>query len=157
LLAPTLSAGDIVIMDNLPAHKGAAVRQIIEATGAELRFLPPYSPDLNPIELVFPKLKGHLRKAAERTVGGLWDRIGKALDAFTPGMRQLLPPRWLRFMLTAKRSRPTSRAWRLPQLQGGGRLGRSRDLNSSCRATIRMRVRVASARDVPEGPDHCLT
>jgi transposase len=84
LLAPTLSAGDIVIMDNLPAHKGAAVRQIIEATGAELRFLPPYSPDLNPIELVFPKLKGHLRKAAERTVGGLWDRIGKALDAFTP-------------------------------------------------------------------------
>jgi transposase len=84
LLAPTLSAGDIVIMDNLPAHKGAAVRQIIEATGAELRFLPPYSPDLNPIELVFPKLKGHLRKAAERTVGDLWDRIGKALDAFTP-------------------------------------------------------------------------
>ena len=70
-------------MDNLPAHKGEVVRKLIEARGAELRFLPPYSPDLNPIELVFPKLKGHLRKAAERTVGALWDRIGQVLDHFT--------------------------------------------------------------------------
>jgi transposase len=71
-------------MDNLPVHKSDAVRKLVEARGAELRFLPPYSPDLNPIELVFPKLKTILRKAAERTVGGLWDRIGIALDAFTP-------------------------------------------------------------------------
>ena len=84
LLGPTLRQGDIVIMDNLPAHKGEVVRKLIEARGAELRFLPPYSPDLNPIELVFPKLKGHLRKAAERAVGALWDRIGHVLDEFTP-------------------------------------------------------------------------
>jgi len=84
ILCPTLSPGDIVIMDNLPAHKGEAVRKLIEAKHAELRFLPPYSPDLNPIELVFPKLKGRLRKAAERTIGALWDRIGQVLDDFTP-------------------------------------------------------------------------
>jgi transposase len=83
-LCPTLSPGDIVIMDNLSAHKGEAVRKLIEDQGAELRFLPPYSPDLNPIELVFPKLKGHLRKAAERTINTLWDRIGLVLDEFTP-------------------------------------------------------------------------
>jgi len=84
VLGPTLSQGDIVIMDNLPAHKGDAVRQLIEARGATLRFLPPYSPDLNPIELAFSKLKTLLRKAAERTMGALWDRIGQVLDAFTP-------------------------------------------------------------------------
>ena len=84
VLGPTLSPGDIVIMDNLPAHKGDVVRQLIEARGATLRFLPPYSPDLNPIELAFSKLKTLLRKAAERTIGALWDRIGQVLDAFTP-------------------------------------------------------------------------
>ncbi len=84
ILGPTLKPGDIVIMDNLPAHKGEAVRQAIEATGATLMLLPPYSPDLNPIELAFSKLKALLRKAAERTVGALWDRIGQVLDAFTP-------------------------------------------------------------------------
>ena len=84
VLGPTLSPGDIVVMDNLPAHKGEAVRQLIEATGSTLRFLPPYSPDLNPIELAFSKLKTLLRKAAERTVDALWDRIGQVLDAFTP-------------------------------------------------------------------------
>ena len=84
ILGPTLSQGDIVIMDNLPAHKGDAVRQLIEARGATLKFLPPYSPDLNPIELVFAKLEVLLRKAAERTVGALWDRIGAVLDACTP-------------------------------------------------------------------------
>lgn len=84
VLGPTLAAGDLVVMDNLPAHKGETVRRLIEARGATLLFLPPYSPDLNPIELAFAKLKALLRKAAERTVGALWDRIGDVLDAFTP-------------------------------------------------------------------------
>ncbi len=84
VLAPTLEAGDIVIMDNLPAHKPAAVRAAIEQAGAELRFLPPYSPDFNPIENAFAKLKAILRKAATRTIGELWDTIAAALDAFTP-------------------------------------------------------------------------
>ena len=81
---PTLTPGDIVVMDNLPAHKGDKVRELIQARGAKLLLLPPYSPDLNPIEMAFSKLKGLLRKAAERTVGGLWDRIGLLLDDFTP-------------------------------------------------------------------------
>ena len=84
VLCPTLTEGDIVVMDNLPAHKGDAVRKLIEARGAKLLFQPPYSPDLNPIELAFAKLKALLRKAAERTVGALWDRIGQVLAAFTP-------------------------------------------------------------------------
>jgi len=83
-LRPTLSPGDIVVMDNLPAHKNAAVRQLIEAAGAELRFLPAYSPDLNPIEQAFSKLKAHLRKAQERSIDALWQRIGKLLDLFQP-------------------------------------------------------------------------
>jgi transposase len=84
VLGPTLHDGDLVVMDNLPAHKGVAVRKRIEAKGAKLVFLPPYSPDLNPIELLFAKLKTLLKKAAERTVGSLWDRIGNVLDEFTP-------------------------------------------------------------------------
>jgi transposase len=84
-LVPTLQPGDIVVMDNLPAHKGPAVRQIIEAAGAELRYLPPYSPDLNPIEQAFAKLKAHLRKAQERTLDTLWPRIGLLIDLFRPG------------------------------------------------------------------------
>ena len=84
VLAPTLRPGDIVVMDNLPAHKGERVRELIETRGAIRLLLPPYSPDLNPIELVFAKFKTGLRKAAERTVGGLWDRIGQLLDDFTP-------------------------------------------------------------------------
>ena len=84
VLAPTLSPGDIVVMDNLGAHKVKGVRQAIEAAGAELRYLPPYSPDLNPIELAFAKLKALLRSAAARTVDELWDAIGQLLDAFTP-------------------------------------------------------------------------
>ena len=83
-LIPTLQPGDIVVMDNLPAHKGGTVRQIIEAAGAELRYLPAYSPDLNPIEQGFAKLKAHLRKAQERTIDTLWQRIGKLLDLFQP-------------------------------------------------------------------------
>ena len=84
VLAPTLQPGDIVILDNLPSHKGDKVRELIEAKGAARLLLPPYSPDLNPIEMAFAKLKALLRKAAERTVGALWDRIGQILDAFTP-------------------------------------------------------------------------
>ena len=84
MLAPVLRPGDIVIMDNLPAHKVAGVREAIEACGAELRYLPPYSPDLNPIEQAFAKLKALLRKAAERTKDGLWGAIGQLLDLFSP-------------------------------------------------------------------------
>jgi transposase len=84
ILAPTLAVGDIVIMDNLAAHKVAGVREAIEAAGAELRYLPPYSPDLNPIEQAFAKLKALLRKAAERSLDALWRRIGELLSAFTP-------------------------------------------------------------------------
>ena len=84
MLVPTLKAGDIVIIDNLGSHKGKAVRRAIRAAGAKLFFLPPYSPDLNPIEQVFAKLKTLLRKAAERTVETTWKRIGTLLEAFSP-------------------------------------------------------------------------
>lgn len=83
-LVPTLTPGDIVVLDNLSSHKVAGVREAIEAAGASLRYLPPYSPDLNPIELLFAKLKALLRKAAEREIEALWKRIGKLLDAFSP-------------------------------------------------------------------------
>ena len=82
VLVPTLRPGDIVVMDNLPAHKSEAVRRRVERAGAELRLLPPYSPDLNPIEMAFAKLKAILRKAAERTLDGLWDAIASALPQF---------------------------------------------------------------------------
>ena len=81
-LVPTLRPGDIVIIDNLPAHKRNEVREIIQAAGATLRYLPPYSPDLNPIEQSFAKLKSYLRKHKERTIPDLYDRIGRALDTF---------------------------------------------------------------------------
>ena len=84
VLAPTLQDGDIVILDNLGSHKGSEVRRLIQARGASLLFLPPYSPDLNPIELAFAKLKARLRKAAERSIENLWNRIGTELDSFTP-------------------------------------------------------------------------
>jgi transposase len=74
----------IVVMDNLSSHKRAAARAMIEARGAELRFLPPYSPDFNPVEMAFAKLKALLRKAAERTVDALWSTIGRLVDIFTP-------------------------------------------------------------------------
>ena len=83
-LVPELRPGDIVVMDNLSSHKGPKVRALIEAAGAELLFLPPYSPDFNPIENAFAKLKALLRKAAERTVAGLWRAIGKIVDLFSP-------------------------------------------------------------------------
>lgn len=84
VLAPTLRRGDVVVMDNLPAHKSIAVRETIEAAGAVLLFLPPYSPDFNPIELAFAKIKALLKKAAARTLPALWDAIRDAIDAVTP-------------------------------------------------------------------------
>ena len=84
VLVPTLRPGDIVIMDNLGSHKVTGVREAIEARGAALLYLPPYSPDLNPIEQAFAKLKQLLRSAAERTVEGLWTAIGQLLDRFSP-------------------------------------------------------------------------
>lgn len=83
-LVPTLRAGDIVVMDNLQSHKVRGVREAIESVGARLAYLPPYSPDLNPIELVFAKLKWLVRSAGERTVQGLWQLLGRLLDAFPP-------------------------------------------------------------------------
>jgi transposase len=84
VLLPTLKPGDIVILDNLGSHKGKAVRRLIRSTGAKLIFLPKYSPDLNPIEQVFAKLKHLLRKCAARTVETLCAAIGQLLHAFTP-------------------------------------------------------------------------
>jgi transposase len=83
-LVPTLKRGDTVIMDSLPVHKVAGVRELIEAAGAMLRYLPKYSPDLNPIEQAFSKLKAHLRKAAERTIPRLYRRIGALTATFSP-------------------------------------------------------------------------
>lgn len=84
ILVPTLAPGDIVVMDNLPAHKLPAVRRAIQAIGAQLFLLPPYSPDMNPIEMAFAKLKTLLRQQPERTIEGLWKRIGELLGAFLP-------------------------------------------------------------------------
>jgi transposase len=83
-LVPELAPGDVVVMDNLPAHKVKGVREAIEGAGATLLFLPPYSPDFNPIELAFAKLKALLRGAAARTIPALWAAIAAALDRFTP-------------------------------------------------------------------------
>jgi transposase len=84
VLAPTLKRGDIVVVDNLGSHKNPKVRQAIKAANARLLFLPKYSPDLNPIEMAFAKLKARLRKAAERSTDALWSRIGEVLDDFSP-------------------------------------------------------------------------
>ncbi len=84
ILVPTLRPGDLVVMDNLACHKSVAVRQAIEAAGARAVYLPPYSPDLNPIENAYSKVKSILRKAAERTVEGLWSLAGRLHDYFAP-------------------------------------------------------------------------
>ena len=84
-LAPTLNRGDVVIMDNLAAHKSPKAEAAIRARGAWVLFLPPYSPDLNPIEMAFAKLKAHLRARAIRTIDALWQAIGDVCDLFTPG------------------------------------------------------------------------
>ena len=83
-LVPTLKRGEIVLMDNLPVHKIAGVAEAIEGAGATLIYLPKYSPDLNPIELAFSKLKAHLRKAAEHTIPRLFRRIGRVVSDFSP-------------------------------------------------------------------------
>lgn len=83
VLVPVLKQGDLVILDNLPAHKVAGVRERVEAAGAKLLYLPPYSPDLNPIEQAFSKFKALLRKAALRSIPALWDKIGQLLCTFT--------------------------------------------------------------------------
>ena len=83
-LVPTLNGGDVVIMDNLAAHKSTAAEKAIRARGAWILFLPPYSPDLNPIEMAFAKLKAHLRAKAVRTVDALWQEIGHICDLFAP-------------------------------------------------------------------------
>jgi transposase len=83
VLVPTLKPGDIVVMDNLPAHKPAGIREAIERAGATLSFLPPYSPDFNPIENAFSKLKALLRARAERTIPALWNAVGSIVDLFT--------------------------------------------------------------------------
>ncbi len=84
ILLPTLTPGDIVVMDNLPAHKLPAVRKAIEMAGATVMFLPPYSPDFNPIEMAFSKIKTHLRAVAARSRPDLWDAIRDAINAVTP-------------------------------------------------------------------------
>jgi transposase len=83
-LAPALQPGDLVIMDNLASHKVAGVREALRNVGAEVLYLPPYSPDFNPIEQAFSKLKTLIRKAKQRTMEGLWDTCGKLLDHFSP-------------------------------------------------------------------------
>jgi transposase len=84
VLVPTLKPGDIVVADNLPAHKVGGVREAIEAAKATLLYLPPYSPDFNPIEKAFAKFKAYLRKIAARTVDALWDAVADAVHTFTP-------------------------------------------------------------------------
>jgi transposase len=84
-LVPTLRPGDVVVMDNLAVHKRAGVATALEAAGARALYLPPYSPDLNPIEQAFAKLKASLRQAGERTVEGLWRLLGRLLDEFEAG------------------------------------------------------------------------
>lgn len=84
VLLPTLQAGDVVVMDNFPAHKTSGVRDAIERAGAKLMFLPPYSPDFNPIENAFSKLKAMLRGRAERKIDALWDAVGALIPRFTP-------------------------------------------------------------------------
>jgi transposase len=98
VLIPTLKPDDIVVLDNLPAHKIAAVRAAIAKAGAQFFLLPPYSPDMNPIEMAFSKLKTLLRQAPERTRDGLWQRIGDLLDRFTPDecSNYFLDPRQVR-------------------------------------------------------------
>jgi transposase len=84
ILAPTLTPGDVVVMDNLSSHKGPRVRELVEAAGASVVYLPPYSPDLNPIELAFAKLKQLMRSAAHRTADALWADVQRMLDRITP-------------------------------------------------------------------------
>lgn len=107
-LVPTLRPGDIVVMYNIGSHKARTVKMAIREAAARLWFLPAYSPDLNPIEQVFAKLKTLLRKAEERTIDAVRERIGKLLTAFTPRVRQLLPQQRPSFSLSRKGSSAAS-------------------------------------------------
>ena len=109
MLAPTLRPGDIVVMDNLAVHKVAGVRQAVEACGAELRYLPPYSPDFNPIENAFAKLKAHVRKSAARTLDALERAAANALPQFTRRLRKLLRSRRIQLGLIGTCSRGSRR------------------------------------------------
>ena len=112
-LAPALDKGDVVIMDNLAAHKSKAAEKAIKARGAWILFLPPYSPDLNPIEMAFAKLKAHLRAKAVRTIDALWQEIGHICDLFEPAeMPKLLHRRWIWIQLSVRRSSAASAASR---------------------------------------------
>ena len=102
VLVPELAKGDVVIMDNLPAHKVSGVRTAIEEAGARLVYLPPYSPDFNPIEMAFSKLKALLRKAAARTITELWDTIAEAIDTFTSNECVAHPVPWTQVCLTRR-------------------------------------------------------
>ena len=84
VLVPTLAKGEVVILDNLGSHKGKSARNAIRAAGAHLLFLPPYSPDLNPIEMAFAKLKAHLRRIKARTIDALWRAVGSICDLYSP-------------------------------------------------------------------------
>lgn len=110
VLVPEPGRGDVVIMDNISSHKAPAARAAIQSVGATLLFLPPYSPDFNPIEQAFSKLKAHLRKAAERTIHGLWNAIGRILDLYSRRNAPTTSPPtdmvWCR--LIEKRYRPRS-------------------------------------------------
>ena len=103
-LAPTLDKGDVVIMDNLAAHKSKVAEKAIKARGAWILFLPPYSPDLNPIEMAFAKLKAHLRARAVSTIDALWQEIGRICDLFEPAECQNYR-RWIWIQLSVRRSR----------------------------------------------------
>ena len=101
-LLPTLRPGDVVVMDNLPAHKVTGMRQTIESSGAKLFYLPPYSPDLNPIEFAFSKLKSLLRKAAARTVRSLWKTVGNSLVPWRSGKEWSNPTKKLPHLASAR-------------------------------------------------------
>ena len=117
VLVPELRQADVVIMDNLPGHKRSIVRQLIEAAGARLLYLPPYRPDFNPIENAFAKLKALPRKAAERTVEGLWSAIGKLIELVTPQeIRRRL--RCIVIGFCSKPRRPSRRCLHSMQIRG---------------------------------------
>ena len=102
-LAPTLQPGDVVILDNLASHKSAKAEALLKQRGAWFLFLPPYSPDLNPIEMAFAKLKAHLRRIGARTIDALWKAIGDICALYNrAGMLELPQRRWLRFRLNAR-------------------------------------------------------
>lgn len=128
VLIPTLKRDDIVALDNLPAHKIAAVRAAIEAKGAQLFLLPPYSPDMNPIEMAFAKLKTLLRQAPEQTRDGLWNRIGELLDRFTADecANYFRPAGYANSSENALESCTPARAWTASRAQRSERAGSTR-------------------------------